>query len=188
MWVTIRVSPSTTRSSSSKRPPRSFLASLASSARILPREQPARGPAAPPAGPDSCPPALSPRPWRNRRASSCCTPGWNGKSIPSCQGEINRVFQPPPELQMVGISSRGCKQGCFQPPHSQPEPTLPQPRSSAIAQAQRHVAPSPHDSRPVEELQDACALHRAGGSRSRRSGQVLPGKWGLGCQKRKSLN
>ena len=28
MWVTIRVSPSTTRSSSSRRPPRSFLAPL----------------------------------------------------------------------------------------------------------------------------------------------------------------
>ena len=42
MWVTTRVSPSTTRSSSSRRPPRSFLAPLASSARILPREQPAR--------------------------------------------------------------------------------------------------------------------------------------------------
>ena len=38
-----------------------------------------RGPAAPPAGPDSCPPALSPRPWRNRRGSSRCTPGWNGQ-------------------------------------------------------------------------------------------------------------
>ena len=75
-----------------------------------------RGPAAPPAGPDSCPPALSPRPWRNRRASSCCTPGWNGKSIPSCQGEINRVFQPPPQLREVRVYSPGCKQGCFQPP------------------------------------------------------------------------
>ena len=42
MWVTTRVSPSTTRSNSSKRPPRSFLAPLASSAWILPREQPAR--------------------------------------------------------------------------------------------------------------------------------------------------
>ena len=42
MWVTTRVSPSTTRSSSSKRPPRSFLAPLVSSARIFPREQPAR--------------------------------------------------------------------------------------------------------------------------------------------------
>ena len=41
-WVTTRVSPSTTRSSSSRRPPRSFLAPLASSARIFPREQPAR--------------------------------------------------------------------------------------------------------------------------------------------------
>ena len=38
-----------------------------------------------------------------------------GKSIPSCQGEINWVFQPPPQLQMVGVSSRGRKQGCFQP-------------------------------------------------------------------------
>ena len=38
-----------------------------------------------------------------------------GKSIPSCQGEINRVFQPPPELQQGGIPSRGRKQGCFQP-------------------------------------------------------------------------
>ena len=39
MWVTTRVSPSTTRSS---RPPRSSLAPLASSARMLPMEQPAR--------------------------------------------------------------------------------------------------------------------------------------------------
>ena len=50
-----------------------------------------------------------------------------GKSIPSCQGEINRVFQPPPQLQMVGISSRGRKQGCFQP--CRPEPSLRTPRS-----------------------------------------------------------
>ena len=42
MWVTTRVSPSTTRSNSSRRPPRSSLAPLASSARIFPREQPAR--------------------------------------------------------------------------------------------------------------------------------------------------
>ena len=45
MWVTTRVSASTTRStrsSSSRRPPRSFLAPLASSARIFPREQRAR--------------------------------------------------------------------------------------------------------------------------------------------------
>ena len=40
-----------------------------------------------------------------------------GKSIPSCQGEINRVFQPPPELRQGGIPSRGRKQGCFQPWH-----------------------------------------------------------------------
>ena len=39
-----------------------------------------------------------------------------GKSIPSCRGEINRVFQPPPELRQGGIPSRGRKQGCFQPP------------------------------------------------------------------------
>ena len=38
-----------------------------------------------------------------------------GRSIPSCQGEINRVFQPPPELRQGGIPSRGRKQGCFQP-------------------------------------------------------------------------
>ena len=42
-----------------------------------------------------------------------------GKSIPSCQGEINRVFQPPPELRQGGIPSRGRKQGCFQPPPGQ---------------------------------------------------------------------
>ena len=68
-----------------------------------------------PRRPQDLPPALSPRPWRNRRASSCCTPGWNGKSIPSCQGEINRVSQPPPQLRHGGIPSRGRKQGCFQP-------------------------------------------------------------------------
>ena len=115
MWVTTRVSPSTTRSNSSKRPPRSFLAPLASSARIFSQgtagaDQPLhlqvqilvlrlfhrdpgvtveRHPAAPLAG--------------------------MGKSIPSCQGEINRVFQPPPELRQGGIPSRGRKQGCFQP-------------------------------------------------------------------------
>ena len=42
MWVTTRVSPSTTKSSSSRRPPRSSLAPLASSARMLPMAQPAR--------------------------------------------------------------------------------------------------------------------------------------------------
>ena len=42
MWVTTRVSPATTRSSSSGRPPRSSLAPLASSARMLPMAQPAR--------------------------------------------------------------------------------------------------------------------------------------------------
>ena len=42
MWVTTRVSPWTTRSSSSRRPPRSSLAPLASSALTLPMEQPER--------------------------------------------------------------------------------------------------------------------------------------------------
>ena len=42
-------------------------------------------------------------------------PAGMGKSIPSCHGEINRVFQPPPELRQGGISSRGRKQGCLQP-------------------------------------------------------------------------
>ena len=37
------------------------------------------------------------------------------KVYPSCRVEINRVFQPPPELRQGGISSRGRKQGCFQP-------------------------------------------------------------------------
>ena len=115
MWVTTRVSPSTTRSSSSKRPPRSFLAPLASFGSDISQgaagaDQPLhlqvqilvlrlshrdpgvtveRHPAAPLAG--------------------------MGKSIPSCRGEINRVFQPPPELRQGGIPSRGRKQGCFQP-------------------------------------------------------------------------
>ena len=95
MWVTTRVSPSTTRSSSSKRPPRSFLAPLASSGSDISQgaagaDQPLhlqvqilvlrlshrdpgvtveRHPAAPLAG--------------------------MGKSIPSCQGEINRVSSHP---------------------------------------------------------------------------------------------
>ena len=43
-------------------------------------------------------------------------PAGMGKSIPSCQGEINRVSQPPPELRQGGFPSRGRKQGCFQPP------------------------------------------------------------------------
>ena len=73
MWVTTRVSPSTTRSSSSRRPLRSSLAPLASSARICPLRS-RRGPAARPAGPDSCPPALSPRPWHSRTASTHNTP------------------------------------------------------------------------------------------------------------------
>ena len=72
----------------------------------------------------------TPRLWNRRNAPA----GWlssmtawtsrplagMGKSIPSCRGEINRVFQPPPQLQMVGISSRGRKQGCFQPPLGRP--------------------------------------------------------------------
>ena len=49
-------------------------------------------PAAPPAGPDSCPPALSPRPWRNRRASSCCTHGWNGQKYTVLPGRNKPGF------------------------------------------------------------------------------------------------
>ena len=105
MWVTTRVSPSTTRSSSSRRPPRSFLAPLASlgpnvaqgaagadqplhlQGQILvlrlshrdPGVTVERHPAAPLAG--------------------------MGKSIPSCQGKINRVFQPPPSATNGGVSS-----------------------------------------------------------------------------------
>ena len=61
-----------------------------------------------------------------------------GKSIPSCQGEINRVFQPPPELQMVGISSRGRKQGCFQPgPPDGAGPRVDAPDSATMRQARR---------------------------------------------------
>ena len=77
MWVTTRVSPSTTRSSNSRRPPRSFLAPLASSARMLPMAA---------AGADQ-PLHLqvqilvlglsAPRPWHSRTASSLYTPGWN---------------------------------------------------------------------------------------------------------------
>ena len=55
-----------------------------------------RGPAAPPAGPDSCPPALSPRPWRNRRASSCCTPGWNGQKYTVLPGRNKPGFPATP--------------------------------------------------------------------------------------------
>ena len=107
--------PSTTKSSSSNSPPRSFLAPLAFLGSNIAHgaagaDQPLhlqiqilvlrlshrdpgvtveRHPAAPLAG--------------------------MGKSIPSCQGEINQVFQPPPELRQGGIYSHGCKQGCFQP-------------------------------------------------------------------------
>ena len=42
MWVTTRVSPATTKSSSSRSSPRSSLAPLTSSARMLPVAQPAR--------------------------------------------------------------------------------------------------------------------------------------------------
>ena len=139
MWVTTRVSPSTTRSSSSKRPPRSFLAPLASSARIFPREQPAR---------------TSRSTCRSRFLSlrlSHRDPGVTverhpaaplagmGKSIPSCQGEINRVFQPPPELRQGGIPSRGRKQGCFQPwpPDSA---TMRQARRSSSAMLAKYTA------------------------------------------------
>ena len=33
-----------------------------------------------------------------------------------CQEFCNWIFQPPLQLQEVGIYSHGCKQGCFQPP------------------------------------------------------------------------
>ena len=59
-----------------------------------------------------------------------------GKSIPSCQGEINRVFQPPPELRQGGIPSRGRKQGCFQPGP---------PDSATMRQARRSSSAISHD-------------------------------------------
>ena len=90
----------------------------------------------------------TPRLWNRRNAPA----GWlssmtawtsrplagMGKSIPSCRGEINRVFQPPPQLQMVGIPSRGRKQGCFQPgpPDSA---TLRQARWSSNAMAAKYT-------------------------------------------------
>ena len=40
----------------------------------------------------SCPPALSPRPWRNRRASSRCTPGWNGQKYTVLPGRNKPGF------------------------------------------------------------------------------------------------
>ena len=91
----------------------------------------------------------TPRLWNRRNAPA----GWlssmtawtsrplagMGKSIPSCRGEINRVFQPPPQLQMVGISSRGRKQGCFQPwpPDSA---TMRQARRSSSAMLAKYTA------------------------------------------------
>ena len=62
-----------------------------------------------------------------------------GKSIPSCRGEINRVFQPPPELRQGGIPSRGRKQGCFQPgpPDSA---TMRQARPSSSAMLAKYTA------------------------------------------------
>ena len=35
---------------------------------------------------------LSPRPWRNRRASSCCTPGWNGQKYTVLPGRNKPGF------------------------------------------------------------------------------------------------
>ena len=90
----------------------------------------------------------TPRLWNRRNAPA----GWlssmtawtsrplagMGKSIPSCRGEINRVFQPPPQLQMVGISSRGRKQGCFQPCRpSGAGPRVDAPDSATMRQARR---------------------------------------------------
>ena len=62
-------------------------------------------------------------------------PAGMGKSIPSCQGEINRVSQPPPELRQGGISSRGRKQGCFQPWRSDSSAMRQAPRSSSVTLA-----------------------------------------------------
>ena len=41
--------------------------------------------------------------------------GWDIWSSMFCQGLCKRGFQPPTQLRGVGISSHGCKQGCFQP-------------------------------------------------------------------------
>ena len=38
-----------------------------------------------------------------------------GRSIPSCRGEIKRVFQPPPELRQGEFPATGWDEGCFQP-------------------------------------------------------------------------
>ena len=89
-WVTTRVSPSVPGGRRGRSWPRWLprLGYFPGSSR--------RGPAAPPAGPDSCPPALSPRPWRNRRASSCCTPGWNGQKYTVLPGRNKPGFPATP--------------------------------------------------------------------------------------------
>ena len=115
MWVTTRVSPSTTRFSSSRRPPRSFLpAGLLSTACCPGSNRP--GPAAPPGGPDFCPRVLSPRPGRNRRGSPRCAPGWNAPKYIFLPGGIQPEFPAARPNWGWGNSSRGRKQGCFQPP------------------------------------------------------------------------
>ena len=49
-----------------------------------------------PRRPQDLPPALSPRPWRNRRASSCCTPGWNGQKYSFLPGRNKPGFPATP--------------------------------------------------------------------------------------------
>ena len=49
-----------------------------------------------PRQPQDLPPALSPRPWRNRRASSCCTPGWNGQKYTVLPGRNKPGFPATP--------------------------------------------------------------------------------------------
>ena len=88
---------------------------LASSARIFPREQPAR-PLPLHLQVQILVLRLSHRdPGVTVERHPAAPLAGMGKSIPACQGEINRVFQPPPELRQGGILSRGRKQGCFQP-------------------------------------------------------------------------
>ena len=49
-----------------------------------------------PRQPQDLPPALSPRPWHSRRASSCCTPGWNGQKYTVLPGRNKPGFPATP--------------------------------------------------------------------------------------------
>ena len=82
-----------------------------------------------------------------------------GKSIPSCQGEINRVFQPPPELRQGGIPSRGRKQGCFQPPRP------------AGAGTGRPSRLRDHAAGPAVQLRYVGEVRRLGNHAGRRAGE-----------------